>query len=65
MEAQCDTTHLPLGDCHNKDFRHFVSLAYCWPELALGQPRIRIRTCVCVVCLCVCVSVLTGIELRI
>ncbi len=31
---------------------------YCWPELALGQPRITDR-----LCLCVCVSILTGIEL--
>ncbi len=30
---------------------------HCWPELALGQPRIWIRQCVCV-CLSVCLGVL-------
>ncbi len=28
---------------------------HCWPELALGQPRIWIRQCVCV---CVCLGLL-------
>ncbi len=37
------------------------NLSNCWPELALGQPRITDRPCVS--CVCCCVSVLTGIEL--
>ncbi len=37
-----------------------LEIHYCWPELALGQPRITHRPYVSVLCL----SVLKGIELH-
>ncbi len=42
-------------ETHIQSSQPYKAKAYCWPELALGQPRITLRSCR--------VSALTGIEL--
>ena len=38
-----------------EDIKKQQTSLHCWPELALGQPRIRGSLCVCV-CVCVCLD---------